>query len=360
MRILIDIGHPAHVHYFKHFIREMQQLGHEFLIVARDKEITFDLLEKYGIPYVNRGKGGSSLPGKLLYILKADWFILRQARRFKPDLFMSFASTYAAHASKLYRKPHIALDDTEHAKFELFLYPPFTNVIMTPFCFQKDLGKKQLRLQSYIEFSYLHKNRFKPDPTIKQQLGLQPEDKFVLFRYISWGASHDIGQSGIPDQLKKELIRLFIDRSFHVFISAEGALDPFFQPYQIRIAPEKIHDVIDAADFFVGESGTMSTEACILGTPAVFINSLNAGVFEDEARRGLLYSFRSPDGLMERMHQLLAQEDLQEEHAQKSEQLHRDSIDLTGFLVWFVEQYPESVRTMKRQPDYQQRFLPKQ
>jgi uncharacterized protein len=167
MKILIDIGHPAHVHYFKHFIAEMQRMGHSFLITARDKEITFDLLEKYGIPYINRGKGGKSLPGKLAYILKADFFILKQARRFKPDLFLSFASTYAAHAAWLSRKPHIALDDTEHAKLELLLYPPFTKDILTPFCFRKDLGEKQIRLQSYIEFSYLHPNRFQPDNSVR-------------------------------------------------------------------------------------------------------------------------------------------------------------------------------------------------
>lgn len=356
MRILVDIGHPAHVHYFKHFMRIMQAKGHEFLVTARDKEITFTLLEQYGIPYVNRGKGGTSLPGKIRYILKADLFIWKQARKFKPDLFMSFASTYAAHASRLYGKPHIALDDTEHAKFELFLYPPFTDVILTPDCFSKDLGKKHLKLASYIEFSYLHKRYFQPDPSIRAEMGLQEGEPFVLFRYISWGASHDIGQSGIPDQQKKQLIQLFLDRSYKVFISAEGALEPYFEPYKITIPPEKIHDVIREADFFIGESGTMSTEACILATPAVFVNSLNAGVFEDEEKRGLLYSFRSPEGVMECVERLLDRKQLQQEHEEKAALLHREKIDVTAFLVWFVENYPASFQTMKENPDYQLQF----
>src|SRR4051812_25746750 len=108
MRIFLDIGHPAHVHYFKHFIAMMSQRGHSFFITARDKEITFNLLDHYSLPYVSRGKGGKGLLGKLLYIPRAGWLIYRQARKFKPDVFLSFASTYAAHASWLYGRPHIA------------------------------------------------------------------------------------------------------------------------------------------------------------------------------------------------------------------------------------------------------------
>ena len=39
MKILIDINHPAHVHYFKNFIKIMEKKGHEFLIISRNKEI---------------------------------------------------------------------------------------------------------------------------------------------------------------------------------------------------------------------------------------------------------------------------------------------------------------------------------
>jgi hypothetical protein len=31
-------------------------------------------------------------------------------------------------------------------------------------------------------------------------------------------------------------------------------------------------------------------------------------------------------------------------------------IDVTAFLVWFIENYPESAQIMKKDPDYQLRF----
>lgn len=118
MRILIDIGHPGHVHYFKNFIKLMDGKGHKILVTARDKDVTLDLLNKLDIQIWNRGKGGSGIIGKIIYLIKGDWFLIKTALKFKPDLFMSFGSTYAAHAATVIRKPHIAYDDTEHAKFK--------------------------------------------------------------------------------------------------------------------------------------------------------------------------------------------------------------------------------------------------
>src|SRR5689334_1817232 len=132
MKIFIDIGHPAHVHYFKNFIWIMESKGHSFTLVARDKEVVFDLLDFYGFPYLNRGKGKKGLLGKLLYTFSADVFLLRKALKVKPDVFLSAGSSYAAHVAWLLGKPHIAVDDTDHNSFQQMMYVPFTKAILTP------------------------------------------------------------------------------------------------------------------------------------------------------------------------------------------------------------------------------------
>ena len=135
MKILIDIGHPAHVHYFRYFIRIMEKKGHDFLISSRNKEIEHYLLKSYNIPFVSRGRGEKSLWGKVRYLFKADYFLLKQASKFKPDLLLSFDSTYLSHVAKLTGVPHIAFDDTEHAKLEHLMSFPFTKTILTPSCY---------------------------------------------------------------------------------------------------------------------------------------------------------------------------------------------------------------------------------
>ena len=47
MKILIDIGHPGHVHFFKHAVWELQKRGHEVFFSAREKDVTLLLLEHY-------------------------------------------------------------------------------------------------------------------------------------------------------------------------------------------------------------------------------------------------------------------------------------------------------------------------
>ena len=66
MRIVVDIGHPAHVHFFKNFIYESEKSGHEILITAADKDIALELLNEFGFKYTFLGRTGKSLFRKIL------------------------------------------------------------------------------------------------------------------------------------------------------------------------------------------------------------------------------------------------------------------------------------------------------
>jgi uncharacterized protein len=354
MRILVDLGHPAHVHYFKHFISIMQENGHQFLITARNKEITFVLLKNLNLPFFNRGKGGSNIFSKILYIPKADLFIYRKALTFKPDIFLSFSSTYAAHASKLYGKPHITLDDTEHAKFELLMYPPFTDTILNPSCFTKKLGTKQILYNSYTELLYLHKDHFTPNHKVLDLLGIKQNEDFAMVRFVSWKASHDITQKGLSNAEKIDLVQ-FLAKKTRVFVSSEGKLPESIKNYQFSIPPEYMHDALAFASIYVGEGGTTASEAALLGTPAVYINNLSMGYIEDEKKAGLLFQSTNNKQIKEYIESIfsLKKQDIFKDRLSK---LVENKINPTSFLIWFVENYPNSVKIMKENPDYQYNF----
>ncbi|MCK4664621.1 MAG: DUF354 domain-containing protein [Bacteroidales bacterium] len=354
MKILVDIGHPAHVHYFKNFIKIMKDKGNEFLITARDKEITFELLSKYGLPFTNRGKGGVSILGKILYIPKADLIIYRKARSFKPDVFFSFSSTYAAHASKLARKPHITLDDTEHAKFELLMYPPFTDTILNPSCFTKDLGAKQIFFNSYIELLYLHSNYFIPNKKVLKLLNVREGEDFAIVRFVSWNASHDFDEKGLSNIDKIELVES-LSKKMKVFVSSEGEMPEETKKYQFRLPPEFMHDALFFARLYVGEGGTTASESAILGTPAVYINNLSMGYIEDEKKAGLLFQSTKKEEINKNIEFILNNQS-RSEYKMIATEFIKDKIDPTAFLVWFIENYPESIKIMKENPDYQYRF----
>ena len=51
MKILIDICHPGHVHFYKNFFWEMQNRGHNIIVTSREKEVTSSLLDHYKIKH---------------------------------------------------------------------------------------------------------------------------------------------------------------------------------------------------------------------------------------------------------------------------------------------------------------------
>lgn len=357
MKILIDIGHPGHVHYFKNLITELEKYGHEFLIVARDRDVIIRLLEKMNIPFINRGKGKNSRIGKFLYMLKADLQILYISLKYKPDLFLSFSSPYAAQVSYLMRKPHIALTDTEHADKILskFTYP-FSSVIITPKSYLNDLGDKHIRFNNVIEGLYLHKDYFKPDDQIRKTLDLEKDEEYVIIRFVSWNAHHDVGQAGLDNETKSELIKLLESR-FRIFISSEGELPNEFLPYKIKISPEKMHDVLARASLFIGESATMASESVLLGTHAIYINSLPLmGYLKLEQDAGLLKHFNSSEGVIDYVSGIVTIPNLKKNARDKTILMQKDFINPTKFLAWFVQNFPSSLQTIKNNPDVTSRF----
>ncbi len=355
MKIHLDIGHPAHVHYFRNFIKIMTEKGHLFSITARDKEVTFNLLDKYNIPYTSRGKGKTGLIGKILYIFQGDWILIKSALKFKPDLFLSFGSTYAAHAAFFLRKPHITFDDTEHAVLEHLMCFPFTSTILTPKSYIKNLGKKQIRFSGFIELCSLHPKYFELDNSILETMKILPGDKFVLLRFISWQASHDFGIKGIDWDTKMALIEE-LSKEHKVFISSEAELPDQLKKYKLPVPPEKIHNVLKYATLYIGEGATMASECAVLGTPAIYVNELDAGTLREQADYGLLLNLRNSHNLIETVKELIKKKNLKEEWQDHLQKMLEEKIDVTAFMVWFVENYPSSFKTMLFNPDYQYNF----
>jgi predicted glycosyltransferase len=335
----------------------MKANGHEFLVIARDREVIFILLEFYKIKYINRGKGSNSFIGKLVYMLKADLLFLKNTLKFSPDLFLSFSSPYAAQVAFLLGKPHIALNDTEHTdKLHQKITYPFSKTIITPESYSNDLGSKHIKFNNVIESLYLHNNYYTPDESIYDCLGIEKNTKYVIMRFVSWNAHHDFGQKGLDFETKKKLVKM-LRVKYKVFISSEGKLENCFEKYQIKIPAHRMHDVLHFASIYIGESGTMASESAILGTPVVYINSLPLMCYlKLEQENGLLKHFSSSDGVLNYIQAIIKQDNIKEETMEKRNQMIKNFIDPVQFMTWFIENYPESVKIMKENPDYQYRF----
>lgn len=358
MRVFIDIGHPAHVHYFKNFIKIMEEKGHQFLISARDKECAHKLLDNLGLDYLNRYNGGGKIVSKIIYTLKTDLLLYKALRKFKPDITLSFSSAYLAHASSIINVPHIVFDDTEHAKLEHLLYKPFTDAILTPSNFKKDMGTKQLRFNGFMELCYLHPKYFKPNPEILKLLNVKDHEKYVIMRFIEWKASHDKNHTGLSRNIKLKAVKEFSKYS-KVFISSEGKIDEELLPYQINIPPDRMHDALYFSNLFFGESGTMATEAAIMGVPTIRVSTISKllGNFKElQDKYNLLFFYDSDEQGYNKALEIIKNKNSKKEWEKKRNKMILDKIDVTSLMVWFIENYPKSFTIIKNDPDYLNRF----
>ena len=359
MKVLIDIGHPAHVHLFKHFAWEMQDKGHEIFFTCRDKEFEIYLLEKYGFAYKSFGKKYSSRVGKIWGLIEFDLKEFLAGLNFKPDIFFSHGSIYAAHAAFLLHKPNISMEDTFNFE-QIRLYKPFTRTILTADYDHPLKSPKVIHYAGYHELAYLHPNRFTPDRNVLNEIGVHESEKYVILRFVSWKASHDFGHKGISMENKIHAVKEF-EKHAKVFISSEAVLPNELQKYKIPIVPDRMHDAIAFASLVVGESFTLLAEAAVLGTPAVLIHETKCYyLLEQQQKYRLTFnyteSFDDQIAAIDKSIELLKTQDLKQEWAKKRGMLLNDKINVTSFMVWFVENYPKSFRVMKENPEYQQRF----
>ena len=337
MKIMIDIGHPAHVHFYKNTIWALESKGHDVMLTARDKEVCVELLNLYNIPHTVLTKMGHGKISLMKEWLIRDYKLLMLARKFKPDVLTGILNPSVAHVSKLLGKKAIIFNDTEHATFAQNITYPFADVICTPSCFNKDIGKKQVRYNGYHELAYLHPKYFTPNPAVLDEIGLIEDDRFIILRFVSWNASHDGGHSGIQNQV--ELVHK-LETYGRVLITSEGKLDDGLEKYQIKVSPEKMHDLLYYASLYVGEGATMATESAILGTPAIYVSSLVGAMgnfIELEEKYGLMFNYSSSDKVLDKAIELIQRKDLKQEWKTKRGVLFGDKIDVTEFMLDFIE-----------------------
>ena len=91
----------------------------------------------------------------------------------------------------------------------------------------------------------------------------------------------------------------------------------------------------------------MASECAMLGTPAIYVNSLTAGTIEEQEKYGLIYRFANSTGVKEKAAELLNMPDLKVFFQSRRWKMLNDQIDLTSYLIWFVDNYPQSIDSVR-------------
>jgi len=357
-RLVVTIQHPAHVHFFKHALEIFDDRGYDVSVFSREKSVTGRLLEAYDIDHEQLAGSVNSLRDLPLVQATYEYRICRRVRELEPAALLAIAEPAVAHASMMVDGRSILFTDTEYATVQNKISFPFADRICTPAAFRDDLGASHRTYHGFHELAYLHPDWFQPDPLVYNEIerqlrenaktivgsgGQSPaaevtgDNPLVFIRLVSWNATHDIGHAGL--QRLTQLVTVLEREGATVVLSAEGEVPTAVADREIDIAPERIHDVLAHADLYLGESATMASESAVLGTPALYISDLYAGVLEElEERYGLLVSLPEGSGLetvRQAAEQLLATD--QETWDRRRKRLLAENVDTTQVIVEATE-----------------------
>lgn len=343
MKIAFVVHTPGQAFFWKNIIHILADKGHQVSVLTRDDKFVSNLSLNKNIHHGVYHSNGKTAYSKLLSLPSQLFTNFRFLSQFNPDIVVG-GSMLEANAAAVLRKPCIIFEDTEITPaLERIQWQLTASDIITPSCFKKNLGKKHIRIEGYKELAYLHPDYFQPDPSIFTELDLKPQDKYIVVRFNSFKAVHDMRLRGFTPDDRHTIVRT-LQKYSRIFISAEGDLPESLTEYRLPVPSKRIHHVLSYARMIFGDSGTMSAEAAILGTPAVRCNSglgfNELGNFvELENKYDLMYCIPGLEAGLQKAVELLQRPLLKEEWAQKRQRLLAEKIDVTKFMVDYIENY---------------------
>lgn len=337
MNILIDIGHPAHVHFFRTFISSAKEKGHNLTIVTRNKEITNNLLDSYKIPYINIStpqKGAI----KLISELVRHWYkIIQIIKKERIQIAMSISGLFTSLPATICKIPNINFTDTEDATISNRISFPFSSYIVTPNFFLYDIGKRHIRYNGLHELAYL--KDFNTERIRERLTYLGMPERYVILRLVANDVLHDADIKGITDESILRIISR-LQRFGKIFITSQKGLTNNLKPYSLNIPIEEIHTIMAGAILFVGESPTMAVEASLLGTPSFLLSercNRLGNMIRLEKEKGLLRNFTIFKYLEKAIDEIGNPDQLKREWSKRAIQYRQNSVDVADMIEKVVE-----------------------
>ena len=364
MKILTYFTHPSDYHLFKNALKVLDKKGHIIKVFGRHKGDLVDLLkaDSFEFKIISSKLRKDSQLSAGLWLLKKDIIMFYHNLKFRPDILVGNCINIT-HMSKLFNKPSILIRDDDNISSlqkASILSLPFASIILTPK--YTNMGKyswKQIRYHGFKELAYLHPKVFRPTLEMVRKY-INTNKQYTILRFVKLNAYHDAGKSGLTTEIAQRIIHL-LEPYGNIYITSERKLEPQFEKYRIKINPEDMHHALYFADMYIGDSQTMAAEAAVLGTPSLRFNDFVGKLEyleELEHKYGLTYGIKTsePEKLYEKIKKILSIPNLKEVWQKRRKKMLSEKINVTDFMVWFIENYPKSKEVMQRNPDYQFKF----
>jgi len=363
VKIMIYVGHPSQYLFFRESIRKLKEKGNSVLLLIKTKDILEDIIIQDGFEYINimpkpRGNSKFSIGWNLLVRLVR---ILPLIMKEQPDLMIGGDATIS-QLGWLLRKNRFTLTEDDYPVIKTLadITFPFSQAIVSPkVCNVGKWSEKKIGYDGYMKLAYLHPDVFHPKKETLYRYNIN--EPYVLIRLAKLTAHHDFGIKGIGYNDLKEIIGLIEEKNISVFISSEADLTEEFKKYELIIDPSDMHHILAYSKILISDSQSMSVEASMLGVPSIRFSDFagRISVLEELEHTYELTFGISTDNfaeLIRKLKHLLTIEELNELFSKRKQRMLSDKINVSKFITWFIEEFPNSMQVMRENPDFQYRF----
>lgn len=330
--------HPAKFHLFKNTINRLKTEGCVVDVVIISKDVLEDLIIDEGWDFKNifvRGRKISFLPTQIVAFFAAIFTVIKLIKFIlsKPRYDKYITDDILVVPSFLFKIPSYIFVDNDYDALSLGKYLlPFATTIIAPNSTNlKRFNYKKLSFKGNKAIAHLTPSYFTPNKKVIFPLY---NDYFIL-RLSELNAVHDDDSNrGILDMHVDKLIKLLLKHG-QVLISSERKLPIRLEKYRLNIKPKDIGHYMSFSKIVVTDSGTMATEAAVLGVPNVLLNNLaeKCGVHLDlRDNFGLQYFYNNFDDVFERVNILLEEKELLTNWKKRKEFFLKQIDDFPNFL----------------------------
>ena len=364
MRYLFFFVHPSKFYVFRETINSLRRKGHHVEILIISKDILEVLVKKENWDYFNLFPKGRKIKYLPTYVSSFINFVRTLIKLYnytkKKSYSLFITDDLLSFIGKIRNIPTIAfLDDDIDVVKQFSFILEYANYCLAPNI--TNLGKYEnikIPFDSYKELAYLHPNYFKPDAKIIRSFNREG-GKYFLIRLVSMKSYHDVGKKGLSDKMLLELISL-LEKYGKVFISSERPLPEKLNKYKIKINPLNMAHVLYFSEMFVGDSQTMSSEASLLGVPTYRINDFvgKISVMEEKEKYGIIFNYKVNEFnlLLKDIKNDLDSPNFKKDFKSRIDNVLKEKIDLSAFMIWLFENFPNSINHLRHNNKYQYNF----
>jgi len=283
-KVWIDLENSPHIPFFAPIIKELEKRGYEVVLTARDCFQVCELADMAGFNYKKIGHhygkhSVAKIAGLGIRVMQMMPFILKH----RPAISVAHGSRSSLVLSSILGIPSINIADYEYADHRLttWIGSAKKKWMLTPEVVPPDIFVKHgMPRDQVLHYPGIKEDVytpfFKPDPSLKETLGLRPDDIVITIRPPATEAHYHNPQSerllmAVFDLLAAhpETKTVLLPRTHKQETELRQARPALFSAGRMIVPKHAVDglDLIWYSDLVISGGGTMNREAAALGIP---------------------------------------------------------------------------------------------